>query len=374
MPNYNPYNKKDDRSQMNFDDLVDGAVNFGLDVGSTVLSSISNALDNAGNSLKNAMQQNGQNSFVAYRRKLDSSLSTRYGGWLTMGVLGWTFGGCFALAALIMAILSGVAPTNADLLAAQPVFDVLAPVFSACTLALFGMGYAGCHKANYFGRLRRYLRGMQDFTGQLPELARSGMVRADKVRSDLREALAKGDYPNACMNAEETTLYLDETMYVPAKEEPRTEQQPLTDEEMFRREGADFLNYLKSCQNHLGAQADEELAQMRKNCAAIMGFIYNHPEQMPRVRRFREYYMPTTRKLLNTALGLGESPAQNAQEIRRDIVGILHTLNTAYAKLYDVLLQDVSLDVSTEIDTLEAMLDQDGLTHGFDADFGTRKD
>ena len=154
--------------------------------------------------------------------------------------------------------------------------------------------------------------------------------------------------------------------------QPKAAQSALTDEELFRRDGADFLNYLKTCQGRLGDQADEELVQMRKTCAAIMGFVHNHPEQLPRVRRYREYYMPTTRKLLNTALGLGESATQNAQEIRRDIVGILHTLNTAYEKLYDTLLQDVSMDVSTEIDTLEAMLNQDGLTHDFAADFGAK--
>ena len=212
--------------------------------------------------------------------------------------------------------------------------------------------------------------------GCLPELTRSSVVRADKVRKDLRNALAKGHYPNACMNEAETTLYLDETMYHPAPAaapvQPKAAQPALTDEELFRRDGADFLNYLKNSQGRLGDQADEELVQMRKTCAAIMGFVHNHPEQLPRVRRYREYYMPTTRKLLNTALGLGESATQNAQEIRRDIVGILHTLNTAYEKLYDTLLQDVSMDVSTEIDTLEAMLNQDGLTHDFAADFGAK--
>ena len=40
--------------------------------------------------------------------------------------------------------------------------------------------------------------------------------------------------------------------------------------------------------------------------------------------------------------------------------------------LDDTLLQDVSMDVSTEIDTLEAMLRQDGLTHNFESDFNTR--
>ena len=203
-----------------------------------------------------------------------------------------------------------------------------------------------------------------------------GSLLPGELAADLRDALAKGHYPNACMNEAETTLYLDETMYHPAPAaapvQPKAAQPALTDEELFRRDGADFLNYLKTCQGRLGDQADEELVQMRKTCAAIMGFVHNHPEQLPRVRRYREYYMPTTRKLLNTALGLGESATQNAQEIRRDIVGILHTLNTAYEKLYDTLLQDVSMDVSTEIDTLEAMLNQDGLTHDFAADFGAK--
>lgn len=376
MPNNHPYDKKSDRRQQDLNDLVDGAVNFGLDISSTVLSGIAGALDSVGDSLNRAAQKPEQNSFIAYRRKLDNSLAGHYGGWMTMGVLGWVFGGCFAIAALVMAILAGVAPNDASLWSAMPVFNILAPTFTACTLGFFVMGYAGCHAANYFGRLRRYLRSMHGFTTELPELTRSSVVRADKVRKDLRDALAKGHYPNACMNEAETTLYLDETMYHPAPAaapvQPKAAQPALTDEELFHRDGADFLNYLKTCQGCLGDQADEELVQMRKTCAAIMGFVHNHPEQLPRVRRYREYYMPTTRKLLNTALGLGESATQNAQEIRRDIVGILHTLNTAYEKLYDTLLQDVSMDVSTEIDTLEAMLNQDGLTHDFAADFGAK--
>ena len=167
------------------------------------------------------------------------------------------------------------------------------------------------------------------------------------------------------------TLYLDENRYTPAEDPqpaPR-DVQAGSEAEIFRREGAEFLEYLRRSTGKLGAGTDEELAQMRRTCAAILGFVNNHPEQMPRVRRFREYYLPTTRKLLDTAQGLGEAEVQHAQEIRRDITGILHTLNEAYSKLYDVLLQDVSLDVSTEIDTLETMLRQDGLTHDFEADF-----
>ncbi len=178
------------------------------------------------------------------------------------------------------------------------------------------------------------------------------------------------------MNQAETTLYLDETMYHPAPAaapvQPKAAQPALTDEELFRRDGSDFLNYLKTCQGRLGDQADEERCRCAKPARRSWGLCITTRNSCRGCAATANTYMPTTRKLLNTALGLGESATQNAQEIRRDIVGILHTLNTAYEKLYDTLLQDVSMDVSTEIDTLEAMLNQDGLTHDFAADFGAK--
>ena len=125
MPNNHPYDKKSDRRQQDLNDLVGGAVNFGLGISSTVLSGIAGALDSVGDSLNRAAQRPEQNSFIAYRRKLDNSLAGHYGGWMTMGVLGWVFGGCFAIAALVMAILAGVAPNDASLWSAMPVFNIL---------------------------------------------------------------------------------------------------------------------------------------------------------------------------------------------------------------------------------------------------------
>ena len=43
MPNNHPYDKKSDRRQQDLNDLVDGAVNFGLGISSTVLSGIAGA-------------------------------------------------------------------------------------------------------------------------------------------------------------------------------------------------------------------------------------------------------------------------------------------------------------------------------------------
>ena len=71
---------------------------------------------------------------------------------------------------------------------------------------------------------------------------------------------------------------------------------------------------------------------------------------------------PTTLKLLHTYNDVQGQQGENAETIRRDIAGILHTLNQAYSNLYDNLLSDVAMDVSSEIAALQGMLANDGLT------------
>ena len=343
-----------DNNKNNYDydlgDMIDSAVQFGTQVGSSVLGSIADALEQAGDAMNRANAQ--PDSFSAWKRRLERKWKN---GGQSVGVVltavGWTFTGCFGIAALVLGILTAV--------------------FYPVTLGFLFMAIVGMKKLSYFGRLRKLLRAANDWTCDLPSLARKAQIKQEKAYDTVAKAVANGDLPNAAISDDYSTLYLDDSLCpanAPAPQ-PAATVQPLTDAEQFNRDGVDFLNYLKICRGKLGIQTDEELTRMQKTCASILGFVHNHPEQLPRVRRFREYYLPTTRKLLDTAQGLGDSETANAAEIRRDITAILHTLNGAYTKLYDTLLQDVSMDVSTEIDTLEAMLRQDGLTHDFDADF-----
>ena len=88
------------------------------------------------------------------------------------------------------------------------------------------------------------------------------------------------------------------------------------------------------------------------------------PLNLETTRRFAEYYIPTTLKLLHTYNDVQGQQGENAETIRRDIAGILHTLNQAYDTLYDTLLSDVAMDVSSEIAALQGMLASDGLTGG----------
>lgn len=356
------------------DDLINGAVRLGTGLGSSVLSGIADALEKVGEGLNVSRTPEEALSFAQWKRRLDRKLQNKnQSEALTLAVVGGVFAASFGIAAIVMWALSAVGPDTLGVTRQEfLVFPILMACFTPLTAGFAIMGGIGIKKYRYFSRLRRYLRVARDWVCEVPALARDSAVAPEQVQKDLLQAVAAGNFPEAelepdgklCLDIRRVT---PETVRAPVQPDP--EETPVSEAEGLQHDGEDFLAYLDRCSKNFGAGASEELAQMRKNCAAILGFVHNHPEQMPRIRRFREYYLPTTRKLLDIAQGLGETDVQHAQEIRRDITGILHTLNLAYSKLYDTLLQDVSLDVSTEIGTLETMLRQDGLTHDFESDF-----
>lgn len=351
----------------------------GGEIGATVLGGLSEFLDRLGDGITAPRGTKKEQTFDQWRKTIDRRLQkNEQSGWLAAAIAGWIFAGCFGIAALVMLILAAVGTGPLGISKSEYlVFPVLGAVFSAITVGFGILGGVGVSRFRYYGRLRRYLHGARDWVCSVQALARASLGDTDTVRRELAQAAANGKLPGVCLSDDGNTVYFKEQFYTPQPEPSapaaeRAEEPKLTPQEQFEQEGAAFLGYLRDCREKLDAAADEELTQMEQTCARILGFVHNHPEQLDRVRRFREYYLPTTRKLLDTALGLGGMNTENARTIRRDITGILHTLNTAYLKLYDTLLEEVSMDVSTEIDTLETMLRQDGLTHDFASDFGAQ--
>ncbi len=109
-------------------------------------------------------------------------------------------------------------------------------------------------------------------------------------------------------------------------------------------------------------RAAEELVKMRKISQSMYDWLKAHPENTSKMRRFSNYYIPTTLKLLHSYNDVQGKHGENAESIRSDVTGILHTLNTAFQNLHDTLLSDVALDISAEISAMQGMLAQDGLS------------
>ena len=190
-----------------------------------------------------------------------------------------------------------------------------------------------------------------------------------KALKKLRSYIHKG-WLNAWLDDETETLYLTAEDYRAAKEAataaavpPQPEKAETGAVPLSLDTARRFAAVLEKEQQLMqDAQAREELAAMHKTTTAICDWLEAHPESQPKTRRFAEYYIPTTLKLMHTYNDVQGQQGENAETIRRDIAGILHTLNQAYENLYNNLLSDVAMDISSEIAALQGMLANDGLT------------
>ena len=248
--------------------------------------------------------------------------------------------------------------------------------FTAIT-ALFGwMTAAGASRMNAGKKLNLYADMADEFDYKqglsLEMLADLTHQKKQKALKALRKYIHKG-WLSAWLDEKEEKLYLTAEDYRAAQEARKAaEQAPQPAPQPEEAENTvplnlevakSFAQVLKKEKSLMqDERAVEELDHMQKTTQAICDWLEAHPESLPKARRFAEYYIPTTLKLLHTYNDVQGQQGENAEAIRRDIAGILHTLNQAYDNLYDKLLGDVALDVSSEIAALQGMLANDGLT------------
>ncbi len=95
----------------------------------------------------------------------------------------------------------------------------------------------------------------------------------------------------------------------------------------------------------------------------IFHTVAEQPAKAPQIRRFMDYYLPTTLKMLSGYRKMDERQVtgKNAQETRTQIREAMNIVLKAFDKQLDALYQDEMLDLSTDIDVMETMLRQDGL-------------
>ena len=300
-----------------------------------------------------------------------------------LGTLGCLIGlGTISPAALGDVVVSateggGILMTGTDYVM-NTAYNVLGIVSSVLGLATAGFGWmTACGAARMkagrqMGQFADYADSV-DYHKGLPVSMLADLTHQTKKKAlkKLRSYIHKG-WLNAWLDDETETLYLTAEDYRAAKEkvaaaavppQPQPEKTETGEAPLNLDTARRFAAVLEKEQQLMqDAQAREELAAMHKTTTAICDWLEAHPESQPKTRRFAEYYIPTTLKLLHTYNDVQGQQGENAETIRRDIAGILHTLNQAYENLYNNLLSDVAMDISSEIAALQGMLANDGLT------------
>lgn len=97
--------------------------------------------------------------------------------------------------------------------------------------------------------------------------------------------------------------------------------------------------------------------------ASIFRVLREKPEHAEEVRKFMNYYLPTTLKLLKSYSLMEKQSYQgeNIQASRRKIEDVLDTLTHAFEQQQDRLFKTEALDLDTDISVLETMMASDGL-------------
>ena len=94
------------------------------------------------------------------------------------------------------------------------------------------------------------------------------------------------------------------------------------------------------------------------------------PSDIPQIKKFMNYYLPTTIKLLNaydrmSAQGI---EGENLDKSMKNINDMLDQAIEAYKKRLDSLFENQALDIETDIEVMNQMLAREGLSGGKDFD------
>ena len=152
----------------------------------------------------------------------------------------------------------------------------------------------------------------------------------------------------------------------PKKEEPVKEQASTGNPELDKmiRDGALAIQEMKRLDENIadpGISAD--IVRLEQVSAKIFEEVRQHPEKLPQIRRFLDYYLPTTLKLLNAydrMSGTGIS-GENIDTTLAKVEGMMRTIVAAFEKQLDSLYGAEALDISTDITVLENMMAREGL-------------
>lgn len=109
----------------------------------------------------------------------------------------------------------------------------------------------------------------------------------------------------------------------------------------------------------IGQQIDHLQADTRK----IIDHVKAHPEKLSQIRKFTNYYLPTTLKLLNAYDRMDDTgiSGSNIDTAMGKIGSALESIVTAFDRQLDALFADEALDISTDITVMEDLLRQEGL-------------
>ena len=231
----------------------------------------------------------------------------------------------------------------------------------------------GAHKLRTGNRLRKKIANIVGDAQYMyiEDIAAAIPCSYDKCRKHLENCIDAGvfgpdaylDMKRRCLvvkgkapekKARKTTAKTQETKAATAKETEQTKDQ--------------YQKILDELRRVNDAIPDEEMSDKISRLEAVSAKIFEQaktdPDKLPRMRKFMDYYLPTSLKLLQAYAELDSQgvEGENITESKRRIEQTMDTLVHAFETQLDQLFAADAMDISADIDVMQNMLRADGLT------------
>ena len=206
-------------------------------------------------------------------------------------------------------------------------------------------------------KLAKYFNRSSDDTIPLSELEkRTGVRKADEK---LRMLIRKDYIANVAIDVDRGCVRLGGKPW----------NEPSPTQKAILRTGIeaydDKLNEIRTMNDNIkNWKVSAKIDRIEQLTSSIFQVISERPDRADDARRFMNYYLPTTLKLLESYSLMEKQSYQgeNIQQSRKKIEDVLETLVHAFEQQQDKLFQSDALDVETDISVLETMMASDGLT------------
>lgn len=231
-------------------------------------------------------------------------------------------------------------------------------------LGLLGAGLVllvcGTQRNKKAKRFRKYLAliGKRESIS-IGSLAQAMPVSYHTACDDIQEMLDEGYIPTGYLDMASGRLILsDEGLQ--EEPEPEKEEQPAPPE--------DDDAILQEIRQVNDAIEDPEMIEKIDRIGEITGKILDYQRKNPnkdsQLRSFLNYYLPTTLKILKAYAQMEAQgiEGQNISAAKERIEGMMDKVVEGFEKQLDKLFQDDAMDITTDVEVLERMLDKDGLS------------
>lgn len=320
-----------------------------------------------GNQLRNTVNGAAQDRSAQFREQYPAGTVSG----TIKSLLGYTFAGFGGIVTVVSIVLLAMG-------VAKPLAAVLLVVMGMMCVGGVFLGYSGTRTLSRIKRFRNYKTaiGPKAYIN-IADLSKATGKNEKFLLQDLQDMIDRKMFRQGHLDNEKTCFMITDEVFAQYQNTQKMLADKKRQEEADRAAGITdgVKQVLDECDEYIrkihkandslpGDIISAKLARLELVITRIREEVKKQPAKAGELRKFMNYYLPTTWKLISTYLDFEHQPilTENIKTSKTEIEATLDTINAAFETLLDNLFQSKAWDISSDISVLNTMFAQEGLT------------